>query len=175
MKILRLLTLGVLIAAALTLVPAAHAQVTFTLAVPAQFGYPGDTIAYSGTLTNTGTSTVYINNDSPVFNTPPGVSLDDSPFFSVTPFMLTPGNSLTAELFDVSLASDAAPSTYQGTFQILGGVDAGAADIVASYDFSVQVLPAAVPELSSTVSFGTLLMLGSLGLLVAKRKKAVAS
>jgi len=57
---------------------------------------------------------------------------------------------------------------------VQGGADGNASDELASAPFSVTVLaqPAAVPEASTTLSFGLLLVLGGGGLLVAKRRRA---
>ena len=154
----------------------AHAQVTFTFTTPAQVGNPGSTLFYSGTLTNTGSSAVNISNDSPSFNAPFSLILDDSPFFNATPFVLAPagqsGDTFTGSLIDITLASGAPTGTYLGTFTILGGPNAGDQNTVASADFSatVQQPTAPVPEASSVISLGLLLTLGLGGMVLARRK-----
>lgn len=155
----------------------------------AEFGNPGDVLNFSGTFSNVTANTVFLNSDSLTFSGPG--TADDSPFLNGAPLTLDPmgtvdgnGNptdSYSGSLFDITLNPDAAPGTYFGTFAILGGADANASDDLTADPnnvldpfhqerFSVTVLaPAAVPEASTTISFGLLLMLGGL-LIVAKRR-----
>lgn len=176
----------------------ASAQLTLNLTPADQFGSPGDTLYFSGTLSNPTADIVYLNGYR--FDLGAPVQADLSPFTSGAPFTLdpagtvdmngTPTDSYSGGLFDLMINPDAAPGTYYGTFAVLGGaddlasndltfdptIDPNTGDPLHNERFSVTVLPSAtqpIPELSSTVSFGTLLMLGSLGLLVAKRHRAL--
>jgi hypothetical protein len=154
--------------------PAAHAQLNFTLTPSSQFGSPGSTLQFFGTLANPSTTdTVFLNGDTPTF-TAPGLTLDASPFNSNAPLSLGPLGSgtdiYTGDFFDVSIGSAALPGTYLGTFEIQGGADGNAQDTIATQDFSVTVLPQAVPEASSVTSLGLLLMLGLGGIIVARRR-----
>lgn len=155
---------------------AAHADnlsLVFTSAT--QTVAPSGTVTFSGKITNTSTATVFVNNDS--FNVDPLLSYDDTAFFSATPFSLAAGASYplsgSANLFDITLGSTATlGSTYTGTFTILGGADAAAQDTQSITKFSVTA--AAVPETSTTLSFGLLLVGGGL-LAVARRKRSAAA
>ena len=159
----------------------AQAQLTLNLTPAAQVGAIGDTLNFTGTLSNPTLDTVFLNSDSFSFS---GPAPDDSPFLnaplSLDPVGTTdmngnPTDSYTGGFFNVTLDSSVAPGTYLGTFSILGGADSNAADTVATEDFSVTVLPAAVPEASSLVSLGVLLALGLGGLVIsAKRRKSAA-
>ena len=165
----------------------AHAQLNLNLANTSLAGNPGDTLNFTGTLSNPTLASVFLNSDNPTFNGPG--TTDGSPFLlnpnapiSLDPAGTTDANgnptgtdSYSGPFFDVTLDPNAAPGIYNGTFTILGGVDGNATDNVATEDFSVTVLPAAVPEASPTVSLGVLLALGLGGLIVsAKRRKASA-
>lgn len=153
--------------------PAAHAQLNFTLDTPAQFGAPGSTLQFFGTLSNPSTTdTVFLNGDTATV--PTGLALDDSPFINNAPLSLGPLGSgtdiYTGDFFDVSIDPAAQPGTYTGTFEIQGGADSNAQDTVAAQDFTVSVLPQAVPEASSVTSMGLLLMLGLGGIIIVRRK-----
>ncbi len=168
----------------LLLAAPAHAQLTLNLLPAVQAGNPGDTLYFTGTLSNMTADTVFLNSDSPTFNGPG--TIDDTPFFNNAPASLDPMGTMDANgnptdtyngpFFDITLNANAAPGTYNGTFTILGGVDGNATDTVATQDFSVTVLPvAAVPEASSVVSLGVLLALGLGGLSVSTRRRKATS
>lgn len=141
---------------------AAKADTVLTLTDPYQSSQ-GQLFTFDATVTNTGTSTVYLSGDLFSGDFPPLTS-DDSAFNSF-PLSLDPGESYTGELFTITapaytLGSD---NFYSGTISILGGADGSAQDTIASANFNVQV----TPEPSSFLLFGTgLLVLGS----VAGRK-----
>ncbi len=156
--------------------PAAHAQLNFSVTPLSQAGTPGSILQFTDTLSNSSTTdTVFLNGDSKNLNAP-GLTLDDSPFNNSAPLSLGPlgsGNdTYTGDFFDVSIDPSAQPGTYSGTFTIQGGADINAHDTVATKDFFVTVLPAAVPEASSVTSLGVLLMLGLCGIVVVRRKTA---
>ena len=172
-----------LLLAGLIAAPAAHAQLSFTLLPGNQSGIGGDTLHFTGALSNPSTTdTINLNSDSATF-TAPGLTLDDSPFFNNAPSALSPmgsvdgsGNptdSYTGGFFDITIASDgsALPGTYSGVLNILGGPNAGDLSIVASQKFTVTVQSAPIPEASSLVSLSLLLALGTGGLIVAGRHK----
>lgn len=160
----------------------AAAQVTLNLQKPFQMGTTGSTFQFFGTITNFGPTAVFLTGDThspdPL---PAGVTLDDTPFLFNAPSQLAaagpmgnaPGSSYTGEIFDVTLASGAAPGFYSGLFSLTGGTDpiASQFDTLNTNGFSI----AAVPEASTTLSFGLLLALSGLALTAARRKKAAAS
>lgn len=173
--IARVLLPAALLAASGLAAPA-QAQVTFSL-TPVLGGVNGDTLHFTGLLTNTGPDPVFLNNDSLTFNAPAlGLTASDTPFFDGTPTgILAPamqtGSVYSGGFFDVSL-NGAMPGTYSGTFVILGGADADALDPVASQGFTVTVPAVApVPEASTAASLALLLALGGFG--VVRRRRAV--
>jgi hypothetical protein len=115
---------------------------TITLDAPYQIG-PGPVFTFYGTITNTSTSTVYLNGDSfPVLDfllTP-----DDSGFYNNTSSPLTAGQStVDVELFTITAPGYAlgASNLYSGTYEIQGGADSNANDALGSANFNVQVSP----------------------------------
>lgn len=168
--------------ACFSVLPAAHAQAPYPLSLtftsPNQTVGPGGALHFTGTLTNTSSSLVFLNSDSVSFNAPvAGLTLDDSPFLTNAPMFLAAGpigSSYTGDFFDVMVSPSAVAGTYQGTFDVLGGGDTGTYDIVGSQTFFVSV-PEAVPEASTTVSMGLLLALGGGGLMIAKRRRTAAA
>ena len=110
---------------------------------------------------------LYLNADNfNIAGLDPG-AIDDSPFFANAPIFLGPGSSTDdIGLFNITIPDPFATGDYEGTFQVLGGVDGNAQDIIGSADFTVQVQqPTAVPEPSSAVLLSASLFL----LLVAKQ------
>lgn len=174
MKLRHKLSPLALLPLALLAVPA-RAQLTLTLTPASQAGPAPSTFHFTGTLSNPTASEVFLNSDSLTFNGPAS-TLDDSPFLNNAPLSLGPAGSgsdtYTGGFFDVTLNSSAAPGTYFGTFEVLGGPTASDQNIVASEDFSVTVTSAPVPEASSPVGLGLLLALGMGGMALGARRKA---
>lgn len=131
--------------------------ITFQFTPAVQSGHAGDTVYFTGTLTNTSDAEVFLNGDS-YSGLPSSWTFDDNPFFNNAPLSLAAagdtGDSYTGSLFDIVIASDASPGTSTGTFAITGGADENGSDTVASADFSVDVLPDAAPEPSQLTLFG---------------------
>ena len=156
---------------------AAQAQLTLTLTSAAQTGPASGVFHFAGTLTNSTAAEVFLNGDSPTFNGPG--TIDDSAFLNNAPVSLGPAgggsDTYTGSFFDITLPSSAAPSTYFGTFTVLGGPTAGDQTTVATKDFLVMVPPPAVPEASTTVSLGLLLVLGLGGTVVSARRRKASS
>lgn len=132
----------------------ARADVIFALDNADQFGNPGDTLIFTGILSNTGLSTVFLN--SADLNLAGSSFTPDfiDPFFNNVPISLDAGqSSADIELFDVMLND---PFTdplgkYTGTYTLTGGVDSNAQDVLGSVDFSVTATngTSPVPEPSS--------------------------
>ena len=141
------LSLSMLALAMLLLVaPSLADTLNLTLANPIQTGAPNGTLSFDATvsapLSNSGT--LYLNGDN--FNVSlAGATIDDSGFLLNFPLSLDPGEGFAGTLFTVSLPSAFAPGTYNGFFEILGGSDPSAQDILATVNFQITT-PAAVPE-----------------------------
>jgi hypothetical protein len=130
---------------------------TITFAAPFQSGLGGDVLAFDATVTNTSGDAVYLNGDD--FNLGAPLILDDSPFY-LYPLTLGAGDSYTGLLFNVDMPSGTPVGVYPGSFEITGGSDGSAQDVVGEADFDVYV----TPEPSSFLLLGTGLITGLAGL-----------
>ncbi len=138
---------------------------TITISLDSQYqSGPGSVFTFFGTLTNTGSDTVYLNGYTPVLDA--GLVLDGNPFFANAPLSLDPGQSTAdIELFTITVPPYGLGSNfYAGTFEILGG---GPSDdsLLGSADFNINV----TPEPTSLV----LLLTGMAGLAGALRRKLI--
>ena len=157
--ILSLVTAGFLLAGT-----AAKADpLTLTLDAPYQSGEQGVVFTFTATVTNNDPSeTVFLNGDSVLLDSP--LTYDDTDFGLNAPLSLAPlTSSGDFVLFTVTVPPGTPIGLYAGTFEILGGADGSASDVVASANFDIEV----TPEPSSFLLLGTgMLVLGSL----ARRK-----
>lgn len=145
-KLVNLLGLAMLIGAS------AHASlVTITLENPNQFGAPGQTLSFYGTITNTDVNSndapVYLNATSFNLTLTDATDTHDNNFFANVPISLASGaSSGRIDLFDITLANPGTLplGTYSGIYGLLGGRDGGdlsAQDNLGQTDFSVTVTP----------------------------------
>jgi hypothetical protein len=112
------------------------------------YAQPGQQVTFSGTLTNTGTTTVFLNGDSVTFPLP----VDDTPFFLQTPPALGAGASATASILDVLVPGGTPPGLYTGSFSVVGGDSAASLDVLTTNAFAVQVVPE--PATSGLIAVG---------------------
>jgi hypothetical protein len=128
---------------------------TIALDSPTLTGSPGDVLQFFGTITNTTNADVYLNADNFSLTGFDPSDIDDSPFFANTPAFLGPsptGTTGDIELFDVTIPNPftdpcVAAMDCGGTFQILGGDDGNAQNVVGTAYFTVNVQQASgVPE-----------------------------
>jgi hypothetical protein len=125
--------------------------ITLTLSDPTLSGVPGSPLDFIATISapSTNTGSVYLNGDSINVDSP--LTWDDSPFFANFPFGLDPGTSATGVLFTITIPADAAITDYNGSFELLGGADGDAQDLLATTNFEVN----AVPEPSNVLLVAT--------------------
>ena len=159
---LRLLFVGVCLS--LFARTAQAVPITFALGSSLLTTTPGATLTFTGTLTETGGSTTFLNGDS--FNAIAPLIVNDTPFFLNFPLSLSPFQTFTAAMFMVTVPAGTAPGLYPGTFAVLGGTAATASSLLASQPFAVSVTPSAVPEPTT----GLLLLLGSSAFFAARRR-----
>jgi hypothetical protein len=143
------LTTLVLLSLALLLPTPARAQLLFTLDNPSQAGFPGQTLTFTGTLTNTGTSTVFLFGDT--FSLAGvGLTLDDEPFLANAPLSLGSGDIYAGQFFTVEVGIGALPQIAAGAFTILGGPSDTSQNELATQNFQVNV---SAPEPASLALF----------------------
>jgi len=100
----------------------------------------GGTVTFSATLTNTGTTPLFLNGDS--VTVAPPVLPNDLKFFLNFPLFLSAGQSVTAPILDVTAPT--VPATFglrTGSMSILGGANANELTTQASQTFAVNVVP----------------------------------
>lgn len=152
----------------------AHAQTVVLDISPTQrAGHIGQVLTYTGSITNTGGTSLFINGDS--FELAGvGLTLDDTKFFNNFAGLLAAGQTIAGELFDVHIGSDALTGEYAGVFAVQGGADEGTFSTLHDKAFSVRVndapAPSAVPEGDSLALFAA----GAAVLLVFQRRRSIA-
>ena len=170
---------GILSAAALALAPAAaHAQAfTVTFAPATKTVLPGFSTTFSGTITNTTASALYINGDS-VDPLASGLSVDDTPFYNTflggNPVLLGAGQTYALTDFFTVTDTTAAIGAYQGQFTIFGGADPITSNQSGFQTFQVNVPLAPVPEASTSLSLAVLLA-GGAAMWAFKRRRSAAA
>jgi hypothetical protein len=157
-----------LAASLLLLLPAfAHAQLTLTLDAPSLSGYPGDTLTFTGTLTNSGASLVFINGTNFNLNGT-GLTFNDDDFILNGPLSLGAGEIFNGTFFQVQIDPVALPQVAPGSFFLLGGATDTAQSTIATTNFSVAVGAAPEPA-SATLMLGIALATGAAGRLRRRR------
>ena len=169
---------GLLLAAS-----ASHAQSPFQ---PLQVDFapivetvlPGGTVSFSGTITNTTSSSVFITGDT-IDPLATGLTTDDTPFYNTfvagAPVELASFQTYTyTDLFNVTADPGVAGGLYKGAFTVYGGATPTSQDVSGTSNFYVRVPAPAVPEASSVVSLG-LLLAGGLSAAAFKSRKRVSA
>ncbi len=161
-------TVALVIAITLSALTVASADtLKLSLAAPAQTAAVGFTVSFTATVSApiTNVAAVYLNSDSNNVDYP--LTVDDTGFFSNFPLSLAPGGSFTGQLFAVTIPNFASsPASYQGYFEIDGGANSNALNLLASVNFQVIAAP-------EPMSIG-LLTIGIISLvLVLRRRRCV--
>jgi len=99
----------------------------------------GQTVTFSATLTNTGTTPLFLNGDS--ISIAPALVLNDVKFFLNFPVSLSAGQSVTAPILDVTAPSGSTFGLHVGSMSILGGATPSELTSQASQPFAVNVVP----------------------------------
>ena len=130
--LLNILILGALATAG------AWGGIVVTFDAPSQTGHPGDTLHFSGVISNTGSDIVFLNGD-PLTLAGASFTITDQ-FFATVPVSLD-GNTSSGDidLFDVTVSNPLLdpPGKYLGSYGLLGGVDGDASDNLGSANFDV--------------------------------------
>ena len=112
---------------------------TFSFTSSLLTAFQGQTVTFSATLTNPGATNLFLNGDSTNIAAP--LTANDTKFFLNTPLFLTPGQSVTAPILDLTVPLGTSFGLYAGDFHVLGGsTDTDFTDI-GSANFAVQVVP----------------------------------
>jgi hypothetical protein len=138
------IALPITFAIAMLVLPAAASASTLNLTLFNSTAFTGlpAVVSFSATvsapLTNSGA--VFLNADSVNIDFP--LTLDDSAFFMNFPLSLAPGASFTGQIFTVTVPDFAQLYVpYSGYFEIDGGANSGAADPIATANFTVTSTP----------------------------------
>ena len=119
--------------------PLVGATLSFAFTPPLMTAQPGETVAFSATITNTGGTTAFLNGTS--MTIPVGLSMDDTLFFLNVPASLAPGGTFTGAIANVTLDSAATPGVYSIPFTIIGGDTQTDLNALATSTLSVQYVP----------------------------------
>jgi hypothetical protein len=125
----------------LLFVSAARAQVLFVLTSARQIGTATNEMSFDGSLINTGSTNVYLNDIQCVLYPPESSALvaDTNAFFANVPGILLPGETYTDVVFGVTLGAVAPPGDYYGTVTIFGGTNIFAASNLAGASFQITL------------------------------------
>jgi hypothetical protein len=142
MKNLRNLIAPMMLLSLLLAAPAARADAygfTFIIDNSPVYTPSGQVVEIFATVADTGPDTIYLNGDNPNVESP--LTYDDSPFQLNYPLSLGPGDSYSGELLDVTVPAGTPAGTYVSDFQIIGGLNNQAQEVIGDQSFDVVVTP----------------------------------
>src|SRR5882757_7907015 len=127
-------SLSMLVPAVLLLVapPAAADTISLVLSNPVQSGAPGSNLTFAATVSAPAGNgaAIFLNADDYGINIAGSNTIDDSGFLLNFPLSLDPGHSFTGTLFTIALPSNVPPGIYSGFFEIHGGSNASAQNLL---------------------------------------------
>lgn len=126
------------LAVSVAIVSAARADAVLNLTPSTVNTIAGGMVEFDGTLTNAGSSDLYLNGDVVILEYTK-LAVDDSLFFADSPLFLSPGSSYSGAFFDVTADADTLSGSYTGSYTVQGGLDSNAFDDIAVVDFTVDV------------------------------------
>ena len=167
----KVLGVATLIACLMALVPSATRGDSggLDLTLSSVSGVPGSEVTVYGTITNTGSGDVYLNNENFTLGSSYFLNGDITDFFLNAPLSLGPdSDSGLIALFTFDIAPGTPGGTYGGNYlDILGGPGSSDQNLLASAEFSVAVESTAVPE-PGTIG---LIVLGLAGAILLRRRR----
>jgi hypothetical protein len=118
---------------------AAAGPLTFTFASSLLTAGRGQTVTFSATLMNAGSTALFLNSDAVNIAAP--LIADDTKFFLNFPLSLAPSQSVTAPILDVTVPLSSPFGLYPGNFVVLGGATPSEVTNIGSATFAVNVVP----------------------------------
>jgi len=153
-------SLSLVVPAVLLLVasPASADTISLVLSNPIQSGAPGSNLTFAATVSApvANGAAVFLNADNYGINIAGPNSIDDSGFLLNFPLSLAQGADFTGTLFTIALPSNLLPGVYNGFFEIHGGSDANAQNLLATVNFQISTqTQSPVPEPGTWVLLAT--------------------
>lgn len=136
----------------------ARADLAMTLSPSIQNSASGESVVFSGTLTNTGTCGEYLNNIAFALDGSAGTELvsGSNGFYANVPGILTAGGTYEGEIFSMAVAGGAPAADYTGLVTVQGGTNIFASDDLASAGFTVLSPAVSIVATTATAQeFGT--------------------
>jgi hypothetical protein len=99
----------------------------------------GQTVTFSATLLNTGSTALFLNGDAVNIAAP--LIADDTKFFLNFPLSLAPSQFVSAPILDVTVPLGSPFGLYPGNFVVLGGATPSEVINIGSATFAVNVIP----------------------------------
>ncbi len=121
--------------------PSSRADLLLQLTHDSQIANGATPILFSGTLTNNGSTSLFLNG-SDYSSLGNALEIDDSSFLLNAPASLAPNATWTGSLFTAKLNADVPLDVYEGTFNVIGGTSTDDRLTLASAGFRVTTVPA---------------------------------